>query len=464
MGMAASQARYLSLIAQQSNLEYQGQQINQERTVLSQQVTDLYNTLLDMKVPTPPLTSEYTTVVYTGNDGASNFTIGSVKPSGESYNVEIKKTLSGAGLQQEYGKAVVSKGAETINVAPVETTVKTDNYKNMGQDNVAIGDDVMVLSTRLAANSPLGEDAYILEGTTFVLHKAGETFDTVKDIYKREKCTDANKENAYAIEEETTPKSVKNITNYYVVENGTLRHAVASDFEENDGTYTFKSGVSYMERSASGQSMANPDAGKVTVSDKPTMTWTEFENHPGYDAKYRQAITNTYGEEGDIQPEDFLVYQDSDGTFKFSLYTDVHGQDSFAEVYSFGMGTYTATEWKDGCNLTFDASGRITAIDIPIFENGGLVRYQTLPLEAATETDTKAYDDAMAKYEYEQYLYDKEQKEINARTEVIQQQDRNLELKLQRLDNNRKQITTEIEALEKVIDENIEKSYKTFSG
>ena len=39
MGLAASQARLLSLQARQSNLEYQGQQINQERTILSQQCT-----------------------------------------------------------------------------------------------------------------------------------------------------------------------------------------------------------------------------------------------------------------------------------------------------------------------------------------------------------------------------------------------------------------------------------------
>ena len=47
---------------------------------------------------------------------------------------------------------------------------------------------------------------------------------------------------------------------------------------------------------------------------------------------------------------------------------------------------------------------------------------------------------------------------------IIQQEDKNLELKLQRLDNERTQITTEIEAVEKVINDNIEASYKTFSG
>jgi len=63
-----------------------------------------------------------------------------------------------------------------------------------------------------------------------------------------------------------------------------------------------------------------------------------------------------------------------------------------------------------------------------------------------------------------QYEYDKAQQEVNHKTEIIQQEDRNLELKLQRLDNERTQITTEIEAVEKVIQENIESSYKTFSG
>ena len=63
-----------------------------------------------------------------------------------------------------------------------------------------------------------------------------------------------------------------------------------------------------------------------------------------------------------------------------------------------------------------------------------------------------------------QYEYDKKQQEINAKTEVIQQQDRNLELKLQRLDTERQQVTAEIDALKTVIKDNVDKSFKTFSG
>ncbi len=43
MGLAASQGRYLSLSARQSDLEYQAQQINQQRMILSDQTEQLLN-------------------------------------------------------------------------------------------------------------------------------------------------------------------------------------------------------------------------------------------------------------------------------------------------------------------------------------------------------------------------------------------------------------------------------------
>ena len=95
---------------------------------------------------------------------------------------------------------------------------------------------------------------------------------------------------------------------------------------------------------------------------------------------------------------------------------------------------------------------------------GNISSYSTMEVAASTISDDLAYEDAYNKYEYEKYQYDKKQQEINAQTEIIQQMDRNLELKLQRLDNEREQITNEVEALDKVISENIQGSYKTFSG
>ena len=65
MGMAASQARFLNLTARKTNIEYQGQQINQQRTELSNKSADLYNQMLVLQVPTPPNTQDYTKVTYT---------------------------------------------------------------------------------------------------------------------------------------------------------------------------------------------------------------------------------------------------------------------------------------------------------------------------------------------------------------------------------------------------------------
>lgn len=53
--MAASQARFLSLTARKSNVEYEGQQVNQQRTALSNESANLYNKLTSIEVPTPLL-------------------------------------------------------------------------------------------------------------------------------------------------------------------------------------------------------------------------------------------------------------------------------------------------------------------------------------------------------------------------------------------------------------------------
>ena len=68
--MAASQARFLGLTARKTNVEFEGQQINQQRTTLSNQSANYYNDLLGMSVPVPPSVDDYTKTVYTFADGA----------------------------------------------------------------------------------------------------------------------------------------------------------------------------------------------------------------------------------------------------------------------------------------------------------------------------------------------------------------------------------------------------------
>ena len=77
MGMAASQARYLALVARKSNCEYEGQQINQARLNLSNQTANLFNQMLGLNVPTPPSTQDFTKVQYSFSDGVNSMTIDS---------------------------------------------------------------------------------------------------------------------------------------------------------------------------------------------------------------------------------------------------------------------------------------------------------------------------------------------------------------------------------------------------
>ena len=69
MGMAASQARFLGLTARKTNVEYEGQQVNQQRTTLANESANYYNQLLGMTVPTPPSSADFTKTVYTFQDG-----------------------------------------------------------------------------------------------------------------------------------------------------------------------------------------------------------------------------------------------------------------------------------------------------------------------------------------------------------------------------------------------------------
>ncbi len=59
MGLAASQARFLGITARKSNIEYEGQQVNQQRTALAEEVNSLYTQLLSLSVPTAPDTTDY---------------------------------------------------------------------------------------------------------------------------------------------------------------------------------------------------------------------------------------------------------------------------------------------------------------------------------------------------------------------------------------------------------------------
>lgn len=82
MGMAASQARFLGLTARKTNVEYQGQQVNQARTVLANESAGLFNSMMVLKVPTPPVVNDYYTSRYKFSGATlDEFTLDSIEPT-----------------------------------------------------------------------------------------------------------------------------------------------------------------------------------------------------------------------------------------------------------------------------------------------------------------------------------------------------------------------------------------------
>jgi len=88
---------------------------------------------------------------------------------------------------------------------------------------------------------------------------------------------------------------------------------------------------------------------------------------------------------------------------------------------------------------------------------------QLVPLTYAPVFDTNAYNDDMNKYEYLKSTYEYEIERINTQTSEIQQKDKSLELQMKQLDTEHNAIQTEMDAVQKVLQKNIEGSFKTFA-
>ena len=123
MGMSASQARFLSLTARKTNVEYEGQQINQQRTALSNESSNYYSQLTSMTVPTPPASSDFTKVTYTFKNGTEKNTVTSLIATTETKNTGIYKVNYVQEIPQDsmvvQGTTVISKVNDTYRVGSV---------------------------------------------------------------------------------------------------------------------------------------------------------------------------------------------------------------------------------------------------------------------------------------------------------------------------------------------------------
>lgn len=348
MGLAASQARYLSLTARKTNVEYEGQQINQERTSLANQSAGLYNQMLSLDVPTPPAASDYSKTYYTFVEPASSdtMTIDWINPpytdkDGQTrYSVQTTRSFS-------------DQLASFVNLPSVEIFAPTSSDDNK---NYSISFNNGTKSTLTGPISAKG---------------------LANDKYFGQAEIDAN----VAEDSRTDFNDTEEEKYFTFTYNGLQYYIPALDGEDIEA---------FMARVNSSQN--------INAYSVQGITKTE---------------TKTY--------EDVILHQANDGTGRYE-----------------SMTYYTT-----------DADGK--------------QKTHTLKLTQQTVQDEDAFNAAMDTYTAQKAIYDKTIAEIDQKTALIQQQDRTLELHLDQLDTEQQAIQTEMDAIKKVIDKNIEETFKTFA-
>lgn len=340
MGMAASQARFLGLTARKSNIEYEGQQINQQRTELANQSANLYNQMLTLQVPTPPSTQDYTKVTYT-------FTIPGT----------------------DYSEATISQITKEPNSNPPTYTVAF-SYSETDMGFPACG------TSQFSTVNAYNDDTHIgnittTKGKTYTLNYLDPTKITIQDPEHPDDPDKTIEVSQIPPEHQDAYDSLKSKGNVYWINVGT----------DEKPSYQYYTGTDLKNALATNGNGKTPYyyAGEITTFETET---------------YQHCTVN---------------------------------RDKFNRVQSF---TYNDNEYAVTTN---------------------------------TMTDDDAYEDAMSEYTYKSYLYEQEMNNINARTSIIQAQDKNLELRLKQLDTEHNAVQTEMESVQSVCKKNTEDTFKTFA-
>lgn len=438
MGLSASQARLLSLTARQSNLEYEGQQINQQRTTLSNESSNYYNSLLEMEVPVPPSSNDYTKIVYSFTIGGNKATIDETLPQEDgngntTYIVSYTTELSTIGVQENtsYKTAASAKRTEGAVKEYNGTFDEKDTYYLSTMNRVSQDELSELKKTAGTQGYVLGDAGNANDANTIIIGKDG--YQISKDQYNNyDKIADADKIKACSF---YIPDDGKDVNKQrYVLSYAQIPNEKTFDEYKNQNTI-FK----YAEGTNKGFYSYKASSGN---------------DYTVVDSKYEESFINA-----GLNMNDYYQYEASSG-IRFVKREDVEGNlnNQSRTITTFAVSTIDVTKKNtlSGATVEFDSSGRISSITD---EEGN-----TYTMTASTETDNQAYDDAYNQYEYNQYVYDQKQTEINANIEILQAQDKSLELRLSTLDTQHSAIQTELEAVKKVMSKNIDNSFKTFNA
>ena len=536
MGMAASQARYLALVARKSNCEYEGQQINQARTALSNQSANLFNQMLGLSVPVPPSTQDFTKTQYSFKDGVNSSTISDwqqLSAGDPDYNyvvthyyytdqytgsqkmmndpqVQFTTTpATAAQIAAQRSKVAVAetelkaaKEAEKAAKAEYESALASLNAKKTEATNLENYSTSIEGITNVTYNKDDLEYKLTPEGAFYDYSKLSGTNKTVADtlisdlveIGALPESYNANKEGLFFSADGSSFAYGNDLTSMVAnVGNGTLNTYSSSNVGSYEGQISSLETLVSMTQATYDASVTRSTNAQAAF-DAATEDYNNLQ-HPEYvgnseltalasltsdqEAEIRQIVVDMQKE--GITSEITKYYNPETGEYSGGLYSFKSNGITYFTTYSdlensFTSGTginhidnqvklayYNATyvstkvEKTEKALVETDGNGRFSSIR---FEDDS-VKYA---LTMETITDDVAYQDAMNQYYYENAKYDKMVQDINAKTSIIQHEDQQLELRLKQLDTEQKALSTEMEAVKKVVDSNVDSTFKTFNG
>ena len=443
MGMAASQARYLSLTARKNNTEYAGQQINQQRTTLSNESANYNNQLLGLNVPTAPSVDSFTKITYSWEtmDGTKS-TINSIVP-----NTDVN-------TNQKYNYV--------IDYSYSQVSVKADNQNNAGKLNV----DEIAIDTPVVYTA----GALTLTNGSYAVTNTGVTPNTngISNYMYTSPATATPANQAYVGMQTGATPATYSFYAATAVGNGYTYDSTSAPLLANQAitattqALTYKMGGKNLE--ALDNTVGSIDANKIkTLSDQYAIAHKDDNNgaagatNNGSAGQRWFSYTNTnentgsktiyYYAENDLS-KDIWSDNDKDGIKKES------GDSAIINRWTIGNETESKQEDNVPVYIARSSTGQMTELTIG---------ESTYTLTTNTVQDSDAYNNATNKYEYEKAKYDKSIDDIDAKIAIVQQQDRSLEIKLKQLDTEQEAIQTEMDSVKKVIDKNIESGFKTFA-
>ena len=525
MGMAASQARYLALVARKSNCEYEGQQINQARTALSNQSANLFNQMLTLQVPVPPSTQDFTKTQYSYTDGLNASTIDSwqqLASPEEDYNYVVTHhyyTDIYTGSEKKLSDPQVQFTGTPVDLAKLETArVQVETAEATYNNAVKAYEDSKVeysnarrtysdLNSYASSFGGITDCDYEEASGTYTLTSDGDSVYTAYSKLAEGDVKDAADATVQAlIEAGAISASDKN--NLYFSADGTsfafgrdlalLATNATADTPETLNTYSSadvgnnKTEVDNAKTAMTQAELAMDGAETALVAQQKAYNDLA---HPSFVGNCDLIPLASLTKDQEAEIAQIVRDMEAQGITSdiVNYYNPATGKYT-GGIYSFKMNgntyytTYTDLEnsYKSGSGINnIDAqiklpyynatyvSTKVEKTEKALLETDGTgrfssIRFQddsvTYTLNMETITDDVAYQDAMNQYYYENAKYDKIIQDINAKTSIIQREDQQLELRLKQLDTEHNALSNEIDAVQKVVKDNVEKSFKTFGG